>query len=144
MVKTIRKRCSEQAYKIQKTLYSDFPAIVPRPISWSDGVMTSEYTDGVDTCDVSIVTRRVIENIQKIKKKYPSFRHNNLTVHSVLLTKTGPMIFGFEKAHLKGGPDKDVDMFQKNVKTYFDMSFRSNLMNFIKNSGVNVIPSGKK
>lgn len=145
MVKTIRKRCSVQAYKIQKLLSSEFPKIVPRPISWSNGIMTSEYTDGVDTCNISNVTNKVVENIQTIKKKYPNFRHNNLNVHSILLTKNGPMIFGFERAHINGGPDKDIEMFRKSVKIYFDnTSFRSNLMKFIKNSGVNVIPSGKK
>lgn len=130
MVTTKKIKCEEKEYKIQRLLNRHFPFIVPKPLSWSKGVMTTEYTDGVNTCNESQVLKQVKEHLKTIKKKYPNFRHNNLTASNIILTKNGPMIIGFSKATFKGS---DSTTCQKNK-----------LLDFIKNSGVNVIRPCKK
>lgn len=144
-------KCAEREYKIQKVLNKHFPNIVPRPVSWSKGVMTTEYTDGVNTCNQAQVAKQVCARLKIIKRKFPKFRHNNLKLYNVLLTKNGPMIMGFSKSSFRGGPDTDETFFMNEFrgpkrpltgpKRPLD---KSKLLDFIKKSGVTVIQTGKK
>lgn len=145
MLKKIR--CAENEYKIQKLLHKNFPSIVPRPVSWSRGVMTTEYTEGVRTCNQGQVAKQVCAHLKTIKRKFPNFRHNNMTLTNVLLTKKGPMIIGFGRASFKGGPDRDEVFFMNEFSGKPPKRCtvnRSALLDFIKNSGITVIHSGKK
>ena len=152
-------KCAEREYKIQKILNKHFPNIVPKPISWSNGVLTTEYTDGVRTCNQSQVARQLCSRLKTIKRKFPKFRHNNLKLHNVLLTKNGPMIIGFSKSSFRGGPDTDETFFMNEFRGVPKVQKarkvppldgpkrpldKSKLLDFIKKSGVTVIQTGKK
>ena len=133
-------RCSKHAYEVQKVLNEKFPTLVPKPITWSNGVLKTEWSSGVETCDPKIVIKNVNKALETIRKTYPNFRHGNLTADKVLLVKNnGVLIFGFERSTFKGSSPVGTD--EKHL--YNDFYKKNELLEFIKKSGVNVIQAKK-
>lgn len=133
-------RCSRHAYEVQKVLHKEFPSCVPKPIEWKNGILKTEWTSGVSTCDTKAVIKNVRRTLEMLRKKFPGFRHGNLTADKVLLVKNnGVLLFGFEKSTFKGTSPVGTD--EKHLIN--DFYKKNDLLNFIKNSGVHVIQAKK-
>lgn len=82
-------------YLIHRKLYRSFPSFVPKPISYSNGYLTTQnfgislkkwlstkkYSDNT----VFQIIRNVQLILKKINKKFPKFRHMDLHLDNILI-----------------------------------------------------------
>ena len=131
MVTVVSKRTSRREYSIQKKLYKLLPKNIPKPISYRNGNMT------MNKCGVSVkkwlcthrytnkTLAKIIRNVRlildKIRRRYPGFRHMDLHTGNVLVYKDRVMIidFGLSRFNAKNlCPCYDLKMFTRSLKRF--------------------------
>lgn len=129
--RTVSKRTSRREYSIQKKLYKLLPKNIPKPISYKSGIMT------MNKCGVSVkkwlcthryttkTLTKIIRNVRlildKIRRRYPGFRHMDLHTGNVLVYKDRIMIidFGLSRFNAKNlCPCYDLKMFTRSLKRF--------------------------
>lgn len=84
-------------YKINTLIHSLVPDGVVRPIAFVNGMILSDYVpiDGkITPSNFKKVFKKVLKTLIMIKKKYPSFRHNDLSWKNVFIDKNGNALIG--------------------------------------------------
>ena len=124
-------------YKINTLIHALVSDGVVRPIAFVNGMILSDYvpTDGkITPTNFKKVFKKILKTLITIKKKYPSFRHNDLSWKNVFLDKSGNVLigdFGLANIELDGyrNPIIQSDEFKYTHGTYpendpkFDIHF---------------------
>jgi serine/threonine protein kinase len=123
-------------YRIGLLAYRVAPNGVVRPFKLSGGVLYTQYVSlsKINIKNFTKVFKRVLMTLIKIQKKYPSFRHNDLSWKNVFVDENGNAFigdFGLSNAQLAGykNPLIQSGEFKKNYGTYpgndprFDIHF---------------------
>jgi serine/threonine protein kinase len=109
--KLILKRTKERSpieYRIQKRLYSKFPSVIIRPYSFKQNPdsanLLMNFVNGQRPTPTLDIVLHVLFILKKIREKFPTFRHNDLHLGNVMVTKTGIKIldFGFANMEARG------------------------------------------
>ena len=131
VARTVSKRTTRREFSIQKKLYKLLPKNVPKPISYKNGVMT------MNKCGVSVkkwlcthkytnkTLAKIIRNVRlildKIRRRYPGFRHMDLHAGNVLVYKDRIMIIDFGLSRFNANnlcPCYDLKMFTRSLKRF--------------------------
>lgn len=125
----VSKRTSRREYLIQKRLHRLIPKFVPKPLSYKNGVMKSVKCGvslkkwiGSHRCSdrtISQITKNVRLILNKIRRRYPGFRHMDLHAGNVLMCKGRVMLidFGLSKMNAPGVcPCRDMNVFVKSIR----------------------------
>ena len=124
-------------YKINTLIHTVAPEGVVRPIGFVDGMILSDYVPSEGKLTVKNfekILKKLVNTLIIINKKYPSFRHNDLSWRNVFITKDDiPLIgdFGLSNIQLKGykNPMIQSNEFKNTYGTYptsdpkFDIHF---------------------
>lgn len=84
-------------YRLSTLAHKLSPEGVVRPFAFVDGVIYSDYVpiDGsINKKNFKKVFKKVLTSIIKFQKKYPSFRHNDLSWRNVFIDKKGNALIG--------------------------------------------------
>ncbi len=130
----VTKRTSRREYIIQKKLHTAFPKYIPKPLGYSQatGIMRSQK------CGVSLkkwlkthkYTRSTISKfiqdvrliLEKIRRKFPGFRHMDLHIQNVLVCRGRCMIidFGLSKFSVPATKPVGYDMciFRRSLRKF--------------------------
>jgi tRNA A-37 threonylcarbamoyl transferase component Bud32 len=129
----VSKKTSRHEYTIQKKLYTLFPKYIPKPLGYYKGGIMKSKKCGVSlkkwmssracisTRLVNQITRNVRLILEKIRRRYPGFRHMDLHIGNVLFNKGRIMIidFGLSKMNApKVCPCKDMNIFIKSMRKF--------------------------
>lgn len=121
-------------YRLGKAAYRVAPRGVVKPLGLLKGVLYMEYIPEIDITKDNFkhVTKQVIKTLLTIQKKYPSFRHNDLSFHNVFINPEGKAFigdFGLANIDKKGLRNPRIQSFKKNYGIYpnsdprFDIHF---------------------
>ena len=143
-------------YRLGRTVYRVAPRGVVKPFGLVKGVLYMEYIPEIDITKENFisVTKQVIKILLKIQKKYPSFRHNDLSFHNVFINPEGRAFigdFGLANIDRKGLRNPIIRSFKKKFGIYpnsdprFDIHFFLNSLfvdgpNEIKNIISQLLP----
>lgn len=136
MALLVSKRTSRREFLIQKKLHTLLPKYIPKPISYKNGIMMSQrcgtslkkwlkthkFTD--------VMLMQMIKNVRlilnKIRRKYPGFRHMDLHLGNVLFHRGRILIIDFGMSKFRPG----------NTSAFYDIHlFLNSLRAFLKNKG---------
>lgn len=101
-----KSKVSRREYLIQKKLHRLIPKYVPEPLSYRNGIMTSKkmgvslkrWLNRQVTYDDEVLMQ-IIRNVRlilnKIRRKYPGFRHMDLHLDNLLIHRGRILIIDF-------------------------------------------------
>lgn len=127
------KKTSRREYTIQKKLYSIVPKYIPKPLGYYKGGIMKSKKCGVSLKKwlgsrkcitnklITQITRNVRLILDKIRRRYPGFRHMDLHIGNVLFQNGRIMIidFGLSKMNApKVCPCKDMNTFIKSMRKF--------------------------
>jgi len=124
-------------YKINTLIHAVAPEGVVRPIGFVNGMILSDYVPSegkITVKNFEKILKKLVKTLITINKKYPSFRHNDLSWKNIFITKDDiPLIgdFGLSNIQLKGykNPMIQSNEFKYTYGTYptndpkFDIHF---------------------
>ena len=121
-------------YKLGLAAYNASPRGVVKPLGVLQGVLYMDYIPEIDITkeNFTSVTKQVIKTLLRIQKKYPSFRHNDLSFHNVFVSPEGRAFigdFGLANIEKKGLRNPRIRPFKQNYGIYpnsdprFDIHF---------------------
>ena len=121
-------------YRLGMAAYKASPNGVVRPFGLSNGVLYMEYIPEIDITkkNFKTVTKQVIKILLRIQKKYPSFRHNDLSFNNVFVNPERKVFigdFGLANIEQSGLRNPNIKFFKKTYGIYpnshsmFDLHF---------------------
>ena len=131
-MRTVSKRTSRREYTIQKKLHAFLPKYVPRALSYKNGRMISEKL-GVSLKTwlrrhpnvTNSVLAQIVKNVrlilEKIRRRYPGFRHMDLHIGNVLMCRGRVMLIDFGLSKMNGRRvqvNRDMNTFIKSLRLF--------------------------
>ena len=124
-------------YKINTLIHNIAPRGVVRPIAFVNGMILSDYiptTKEITPSNFKKIFKKLLETLLIIQRRYPSFRHNDLSWRNIFITENDtPLIgdFGLSNIELDGyrNPMIQSNEFKYKYGTYpksdprFDIHF---------------------
>lgn len=130
-MRAVSKKTSRREYNIQQKLYKLIPKYVPKPLSYTKGVMKSKKCGTslkkwlkshprVTDCILMQIIRNVRLILSKIRRKYPGFRHMDLHIDNVLMNNGRVMIVDFGMSKFKTTKDMcyDFHLFLNSMRNF--------------------------
>lgn len=126
------KKTSRREFSIQKQLYKIVPKYVPKPVSFKDGVMKTKkcgmslkkWITGKKCIKGSLISQ-IIKNVrlilEKIRRRYPGFRHMDLHIGNVLMCRGRVMLIDFGLSKMNGRRvqvNRDMNTFIKSLRLF--------------------------
>lgn len=126
------KKTSRREFSIQKQLYKIVPKYVPKPVSFKDGVMKTKkcgmslkkWITGKKCIKASLISQ-IIKNVrlilEKIRRRYPGFRHMDLHIGNVLMCRGRVMLIDFGLSKMNGRRvqvNRDMNTFIKSLRLF--------------------------
>lgn len=128
----VSKKTSRREFSIQKQLYKIVPKYVPKPVSFKDGVMKTKkcgmslkkWITGKKCIKGSLISQ-IIKNVrlilEKIRRRYPGFRHMDLHIGNVLMCRGRVMLIDFGLSKMNGRRvqvNRDMNTFIKSLRLF--------------------------
>ena len=124
-------------YKINTLIHTLVPKGVVRPLAFVNGMILSDYVptkNKIDKSNFKKIFKKLLNTLMIIQKKYPSFRHNDLSWRNIFITDNNvPLIgdFGLANIEIEGyrNPIIQSNQFKYSHGTYpnndprFDIHF---------------------
>lgn len=129
----VSKKTSRREFIIQKQLYKIVPKYVPKPVSYTAGGIMKTKKCGVSLkkwlssqkCIKGSLISQIIKNVrlilEKIRRRYPGFRHMDLHIGNVLMCSGRVMLidFGLSKMNARRVQvNKDMNTFIRSLRLF--------------------------
>ncbi len=126
----MRKKTSRSEYLIHKKLYKILPKYIPKPISYKNGILTSQkrglslkkwlkthkYTNG----NLMRIINNVVLILKRIHARYPTFKHMDLHLDNILLHNGRILLIDFDMSKFTSMVNKcyDVHFFMNSLRHF--------------------------
>lgn len=123
-------------YRLQKVAYGAAPNGVVQPLDINQDFIYSEYIPlyKITVRNFNTVVKKLIKTLIKIQKKYPTFRHNDLSWRNVFVTKSGDVFigdFGLANIEQKGLRNPSIKYLKRTYGIYPNSDYRFDIHFFL-------------